>query len=55
MKRYIIQEIIGFGFWSEDNNSFRGYLYSTKYESEKEAEATAKALKAVVKIITIYT
>lgn len=55
IKTYIIQEIIGFGYWSNRYEDFKGFLYASHYNTKKEAIFIAKALDKPVTIITIYT
>lgn len=54
MKIYLIQDIIGLGYWSETYNRFTGYLYADHYSTKKEAKKVAMKLNKPVTIITIY-
>ena len=54
MKIYIIQDIIGQGFWSESYKNFKGYLYASQYTTMEEAELQATVLTKPVIILTVY-
>ena len=36
-KGYIIEDVSG-GYWSSDDNKFRGIIFATRYDTPEEAE-----------------
>lgn len=55
MKTYIIQEIVGFGYWSDRYDDFKGFLYANHYNTIDDAIEISKTLNKPVTIITVYT
>ena len=58
-KQFIIQEVLGFGFWSDNYKDFKGYLFVSRYNFEVDAiKAAHKIVEETgtdVKIIPIFT
>lgn len=52
---YLIQEPDGFGFWSDYDSKFRGYLWAKKFNTKEELlEYTKKRDVGVFKITKVY-
>lgn len=53
--RFVIEDVVGLGFYDSNTDSFRGYLFATKYETYEEAEKRIiKLEKGVYTIDKIY-
>lgn len=56
-KYYVIKMAYDSGFWSEEHQDFKGWLYATKYESDSDifsSEARAAAQKKPITILEVY-
>lgn len=42
--KFIIEDVIGLGFYDSTNMAFRGFLFATQYDTYEEAEKRVEKL-----------